>query len=108
MRKKTETSAPLSDETDETAGASPSAAGAEQKEERKPESAGIRPLLVDELPAAADIKQRIIRRVYEIVETCTDPKKLMDTYEAVSKFERESGQKKESLFDMIEKKLAKK
>lgn len=61
-----------------------------------------------ELPVPEAIKQRIIRRVYEIVETCTDPKKLMDTYEAISKFERETGHNKESLFDLIEKKLGEK
>lgn len=60
----------------------------------------------DELPLPSAIKQRIICRVYEIIETCSDPKKLMDTYEAISKFERETGQQKESIFDMVARKLA--
>ena len=54
------------------------------------------------------IKERIIRRVYEIIDTCNDPKKLMDTYEAISKFQKESGQNRESIFEMIEKKLEEK
>lgn len=58
-----------------------------------------------ELPTPAAIKERIIRRVSQIVETCTDPKKLMDTYEAISKFERESGKNRESLFEMIEREM---
>lgn len=58
-----------------------------------------------ELPTPAAIKDRIIRRVSQIVETCTDPKKLMDTYEAISKFERESGKNRETLFEMIEREM---
>lgn len=61
--------------------------------------------LSTELPDSEKIKERIIRRVYEIIDTCNDPKKLMDTYEAISKFQKESGQNRESIFEMIEKKL---
>lgn len=60
------------------------------------------------LPTPADIKHRIIRRVSQLVDTCTDPKKLMDTYEAISKSERENATPKETLFDLLAKKLAEK
>lgn len=59
-----------------------------------------------EIPTPADIKQRIIRRVSQLVETCTDPKKLMDTYEALTKSERETPQNKVSVFEEIERKLS--
>lgn len=59
----------------------------------------------DEIPTPADIKQRIICRVSQLVDTCTDPKKLMDTYEALTKSERETPQNKESIFEEIERKL---
>lgn len=59
----------------------------------------------EELPTPTEIKERIIRRVNQIVETCTDPKKLMDTYEAISKFERESDKNRETLFEMIEREM---
>lgn len=58
-----------------------------------------------DLPKTTEIKERIIRRVYEIIDTCTDPKKLMDTYEAISKYERENGQNKESIFDLLARQL---
>lgn len=59
----------------------------------------------EDLPETDQIKEKIIRRVYQIIKTCTDPKKLMDTYEAISKYEKETGKNKESLFDIIEKEL---
>lgn len=68
-----------------------------------PEAPGTLP---EGLPPTGEIKQRIIRRVYELIETCTDPKKLMDTYEAISKFERDNGHERESLFDTIARELA--
>lgn len=59
----------------------------------------------EELPDTELIKEKIIRRVNQLVETCTDPKKLMDTYEAIVKFEKESGHNKESIFDKIKREL---
>ena len=64
--------------------------------------------LSSELPDSEKIKERIIRRVYEIIDTCNDPKKLMDTYEAISKFQKESGQNRVSIFEVIERKLEEK
>lgn len=61
-----------------------------------------------ELPGPTEIKERIIRRVYEIIETCADPKKLMDTYDAISKFEKEAGKNKKSFFELLEQKVNKK
>lgn len=59
----------------------------------------------DQLPGISEMKEKILRRVNEIIETCPDPKKLMDTYEALTKFEKESDQRKESIFDIITRKL---
>lgn len=61
-----------------------------------------------DIPDTELIKKKIIRRVNTLVETCTDPKKLMDTYEAIVKFEKESGHNKQSIFDLIKKELEEK
>ena len=57
------------------------------------------------LPTTEKIKERIIRRVYEVIDSCTDPKKLMDAYEAINKYEQGNGKSKESIFEAIEDRL---
>ena len=59
-----------------------------------------------ELPDIGEIQERIIRRVYTIIENCSDPKKLMETYEALEKMKKESRKYKQSIFDIISSKLA--
>lgn len=59
----------------------------------------------EDIPVVEEIKTAIIRRIMTAVGKCNDPKKLMDTYDAITKFERESGGSKETLFEIIENKL---
>lgn len=54
------------------------------------------------IPDFSEIQTLIIKRVYSIVSSCNDPKKLMETYEALEKMKNASGQEKKSLFDMIQ------
>lgn len=61
------------------------------------------------LPTPAELKRRIIRRVSQLIDTCTDLKKLMDTHEALSKTERDSAPPtQESLFDLLSRRLSSK
>ena len=60
-----------------------------------------------ETPEVDKIQDMIIRRVNKIINTCNDPKKLMETYECLEKMKQNSGQKQESIFDLIEKELSK-
>lgn len=61
------------------------------------------------IPTPAELKRRIIRRVSQLIDTCTDPKKLMDTHEALSKSERDSAPPtQESLFDLLSRQLLEK
>lgn len=63
----------------------------------------------DPIPTPAELKRRIIRRVSQLIDTCTDPKKLMDTHEALSKSERDSAPPtQESLFDLLSRQLLEK
>lgn len=79
-----------------------------QKWKEEHEACKLKEIESGELPGPKEIKEKIIRRVNQIITTCTDPKKLMDTYEAISKFEKESGSTKETLFEIIERELTKK
>ena len=59
------------------------------------------------LPTPSELKRRIIRRVSQLIDTCTDPKKLMDTHEALSKSERDSAPPaQETLFDLLSRQLS--
>ena len=59
------------------------------------------------LPTPSELKHRIIRRVSQLIDTCTDPKKLMDTHEALSKSERDSvPPTQETLFDLLSRQLS--
>lgn len=52
-----------------------------------------------------NIETLIIRRVKKIINSCSDPKKLVDTYEAIARIKQKGGGNKESLFDIIKNKL---
>lgn len=58
-----------------------------------------------ELPDIDKIQEKIIRRVYTIIENCSDPKKLMETHEALEKMKKESNKYKQSIFDIISSRL---
>lgn len=58
-----------------------------------------------ELPTCEEIKEKIIRRIYAIIGDTKDPKKLAETYKAISEFEKEGGKQKTSLFEIIEQQL---
>lgn len=63
----------------------------------------------DPIPTPTELKRRIIRRVSQLIDTCTDPKKLMDTHEALSKSERDSAPPtQESLFDLLSRQFLEK
>lgn len=56
-------------------------------------------------PSIPDIRNSIIRRIGQVVGTCTDPKKLMDAYGAILRYERKSEHGNTTFFDMIAQKL---
>ncbi|MCM1031536.1 MAG: helix-turn-helix domain-containing protein [Oscillibacter sp.] len=59
-----------------------------------------------EIPEPGKIQEIIIKRVYNIINTCNDPKKLMETYECLEKMKQSTSKNKETIFDIIEKGLS--
>lgn len=59
-----------------------------------------------ETPEPSQIQEIIIKRVYNIINTCKDPKKLMETYECLEKMKQSTNKGKETIFDVIEKGLS--
>lgn len=60
-----------------------------------------------EIPEPTKIQEIIIKRVYNIINSCNDPKKLMETYECLEKMKQSAGKEKQTIFDIIEKELRK-
>lgn len=59
----------------------------------------------EELPSISAIKERVLRRCYDIIETTTDPSKLATVYKTLSEFESVEEKKTVSVLDVINESL---